>query len=645
MFVIGTAGHIDHGKTTLVKALTGMETDRLKEEKERGITTELGFAHLDLGDGLLASIVDAPGHERFVRHMIAGAGGLDLALLVVAADEGVMPQTREHLDILGLVGVRRGLVVLTKCDLVDDDGLELAEDDVLEGLRGTFLEGADVLRFSASRPQEHPAFREDLVARLRAFFPGPPHRPVDRPLRIAIDRVFVMKGFGTVVTGTCTAGRLSVGDAIEVLPGGPTSTVRGLQSHGRPVESIQAGDRAAVNLQGIERTQVERGQVLSTPGAMATSTLLDARLTLLSRVRRPLARRTYAVVHVGTTQVDGTVFLLDRDELNPGQSCPCQLRLTRPVSALAGDPFILRGFETLAGYGKTVGGGLILHPAPVPRKARDRTSLELLGQLEVGQEARQVLSAVELAGNAGLSQRGLLAVSLTGRCALNSALGGLIARKEILTFKRESVTRYLGTGVAEALGARCLKALSSSHQRWPDRDSFTVEEIGGTLPDHPDPAVLAAVLNHLVDNERLLQSDGRFSLPGHVSSLDSVSTALLDEVHALFEAAGLSTPTVDQAATELGMDSGETGRAVDALVRQGRMIRLGSSNLVFAREVMDATREKLVTRLSSVENMTTGEIKKLFGVSRKFAIPLAEYFDSQHVTLRLPDGTRKLRSP
>jgi len=643
MFVIGTAGHIDHGKTTLVKALTGMETDRLKEEKERGITTELGFAHLDLGDGLLASIVDAPGHERFVRHMIAGAGGLDLALLVVAADEGMMPQTREHLDILGLVGVRHGLVVLTKCDLVDADDLELAVDDVLDGLRGTFLEGAAVLRFSAARPTEHPAFREDLIQRLRSFFPGPPVRPVDRPLRIAIDRVFVMKGFGTVVTGTCTAGRLSVGDAVEVLPGGPKSTVRGLQNHGRAVEAIQAGERAAVNLQGIERVQVERGQVLTVPGAMSSSTMLDARLTLLPRVRRPLGRRTYAVVHVGTTQVDGTVLLLDRDELAPGQTCPCQLRMTRPISALAGDPFILRGFETLAGYGKTVGGGWILHPDPRARKSRDPLTLELLSDLDAGEKARQVLAAVELAGYSGISARGLLAVGMVGRHALNSALGGLIARKEVLTFKRESTTRYLGSKVAESLGGRCLSALESMHERWPDRDTFTVEEIAGTLPDHPDPVVVLSVLSHLGSQYRLLESSGRFSLPGHVSSLDTVSMDLQDEVYALFEAAGLATPSVAQAATQVGRNAHETGVAVDALVRQGRLVRLGSAQLVFASTVVESTREKLVFRLTSAGTLTTGEIKQLFGVSRKFAIPLAEHFDSQRVTLRLPDGTRKLR--
>ncbi|HEX8951082.1 MAG TPA: selenocysteine-specific translation elongation factor [Polyangia bacterium] len=356
--VIGTAGHIDHGKTTLVRALTGIDTDRLKEEKERGITIELGFAHLTLPTGETVGVVDVPGHERFVRTMVAGAVGIDLVVLVVAADEGVMPQTREHLDICGLLGITRGVVALTKADLVDAELRELAVADIGETLRGTFLEGAPIIAVSAKSGEGLDALKSAIAAGLREV----PGKDPEALARLPIDRVFSMKGFGTVVTGTLWAGRIKPGDdlvALPPLPGGAPGKVRGVQVHGVTVGEARAGNRTAINLT-TPKEQLARGQVLVRPGELEAGRLVDVRLRYLATSKRALKRRARLLVHAGTAQSLATLSLLDGNELEPGQSGLAQLALDEPMVLLPGDRFILRGFALQRHHGTTVGGGVVL---------------------------------------------------------------------------------------------------------------------------------------------------------------------------------------------------------------------------------------------------------------------------------------------
>ncbi|MGH7309130.1 MAG: selenocysteine-specific translation elongation factor, partial [Candidatus Rokuibacteriota bacterium] len=364
--VVGTAGHIDHGKTALVKALTGTDTDRLPEEKARGITIDLGFAFLDEPDGLTIEIVDVPGHERFVRNMLAGVGGIDVAMLVVAADEGVMPQTREHLAICSLLHIKAGLVVLTKADLAEPDWQELVRDDVATLARGTFLEGAPILAVSARTGEGLPALRTAL----RRIGAAVPARQADQLPRLPIDRVFTVKGFGTVVTGTLMAGRVTVDDRVEIYPKGLSAKVRGLQTHGRPVTEALAGQRTAVNFQGIERVAVERGDVVGLASTLVASTLVDGTLELLADAPRPLKARDRVRFHAGTSEIMARVLLVGRPELVPGERAFARFRLEAPLVAIPGDRFVVRSYSPIV----TIGGGTLLDVDP-PRFRRKAPAL------------------------------------------------------------------------------------------------------------------------------------------------------------------------------------------------------------------------------------------------------------------------------
>ncbi|HYQ80873.1 MAG TPA: selenocysteine-specific translation elongation factor, partial [Anaeromyxobacteraceae bacterium] len=456
--VVGTAGHIDHGKTALVKALTGIDTDRLAEEKRRGITIELGFAHLALPDGTVAGVVDVPGHERFVRAMAAGAGGIDLVVLVVAADEGVMPQTREHLDICRLLGVPRGLVAVTKSDLLPElgpDWLPLLTQEIQAAVRGTFLEGAPVVPCSARSGEGLPRLLEAIAALAREV----PERPADGPLFLPVDRAFTLKGFGTVVTGTLLSGAVAEGEAVALVPGPPGAAplrVRSVQVHGRPAPRALAGQRTAVNLPGVEAGAIARGQVLTHPGVVPATSMLDAEVTLLGAAPQPLKHRARLLLHVGTTQVPGTVALLQGELLAPGATGLAQIRLGEPVAALPGQRFILRGFRALEGRGKTIGGGRVLALAPRRRRRGRAADVDQLRVLAGGDDDARLQAVLQMAGPAGLA-----AEALPGRVALPpravaAALERLGARGRVLLFDRER-RAFVAGEVAEQLAGRLLQ--------------------------------------------------------------------------------------------------------------------------------------------------------------------------------------------
>src|SRR5512133_718077 len=453
--VVGTAGHIDHGKTSLVRALTGIDTDRLREEKRRGITIELGFAHLALPDGSVAGVVDVPGHERFVRAMAAGAGGIDLVVLVIAADEGVMPQTREHLDICRLLGVPRGLVAITKADLLPElgaDWLPLLEQDVREVTKGTFLEGAPLVPVSSTTGEGLDRLKAEL-ARLAAEVP---ERPADGPLFLPVDRAFSMKGFGTVITGTLLSGQVGEEDEAALIPGrvgAPGLRVRSVQVHGHATPRALAGQRTAVNLPGIEPAAIRRGQALVHAGVVPQSSLLDAEVTLLAAAPKPLKHRARLLLHVGTAQVSAAVALLDRGELRPGETAFAQLRLGEPVAALPGGRCLPRALPALGRAGAPVGGGRVPSVA-APRRRRGRP--ETVRQLEVlarGDADARVVAGLEMAGPAGLAGRTALAPK-----AVQVALERLGAKGGALLFDRDRRAYVAGAVVAD-LARRLLAAL------------------------------------------------------------------------------------------------------------------------------------------------------------------------------------------
>ncbi|MFW5735433.1 MAG: selenocysteine-specific translation elongation factor, partial [Oceanidesulfovibrio sp.] len=455
--VMGTAGHIDHGKTALVRALTGIDTDRLREEKKRGITIELGFAHLDLAPDLRVSVVDVPGHEKFVKNMVAGATGIDFVLLVVAADEGVMPQTREHLEICQLLGVGSGLVAITKADLVDAELLELAMEDVRGALAGTFLDEAVMIPVSSHTGEGLDALRAAVVELVQGYAP---ERRSDLA-RLPVDRVFTMKGHGTVVTGTLVSGELAIGDEVRLYPRDTRSKVRGLQSHGATVERAAAGRRTAVNLAGVEVEDIERGQVVAKPGTLFPTTAWDLEITCLSSSPRPLKHRTEAHFHHGSSERMARFYFFDREVLEPGDTALCQVRFSEPVSAVYADRFVVRSFAPL----RTVAGGRVVNPfgRRTRRRAEDMAAVRKLAEA-TGEEL--AVAQLERSGEGGLSFAELMAATNMESRNLDKSLQSLCGKRQALLFDKDE-RRYAAQTVAETLWARAAEFLAAFHEREP----------------------------------------------------------------------------------------------------------------------------------------------------------------------------------
>ncbi len=635
--VIGTAGHVDHGKTALVKALTGVDTDRLAEERRRGITIELGFAHLALPDGSVAGVVDVPGHERFVKSMAAGAGGIDLVVLVVAVDEGVMPQTREHLDICRLLGVRRGLVAATKSDLLPmlgADWLPLLLDEVKAATAGTFLEGAPVIPCSTVSGEGLGPLR-DALGRLAAEVAP---RPADGPLLLPIDRAFSLKGFGTVVTGTLLSGTLTEGEQVALQPTPPGREplrVRSLQVHGEPVKQALAGQRTAVNLPGLEAGEIARGQALTRAGVIPASSLLDVEVVLLPAAPRALRHRARLLLHVGTAQVQATVSLQDRAELAPGATALAQLRLAEPVAALPGQRFILRGFAKLDGRGATLAGGRVLSVA-APRRRRGRAeSLAQLERLAGPSVDARVATVLAMAGPAGLP-----APALTGRTALSSralddALLRLSARGEALLVDKEQ-RGWVSGQVADALSARLIAAVAAHHRQQPLAAGMGREALRGHLPPVADPRLFQRLLAHAVEDGTLAVDGDLVRHPRHRAAAGGSGGALKARVAAELKAGGLTPPLLGELPGRCHGVPSEVAAVCKLLVAEGTAVRV-SSDLHYDAAVLSELQDRLVAWLRDRARITTQEFKELVGATRKHVIPLAEHFDRERVTLRVGD--------
>lgn len=626
--IIGTSGHIDHGKTALVRALTGTDTDRWEEEKRRGITIDLGFASLEIEPGLALGFVDVPGHERFVKNMLAGVGGIDVVLLVVASDESVMPQTREHFEICRLLGIRRGVIALTKCDLVDSEILELVRLEVEEYVAGSFLEGAPAIAVSSVTGQGLPELRRALADAARAARP----RPSGGLLRLPIDRVFTIKGFGTVVTGTLTSGRLRVDDQVEILPAGQRARIRNVEVHDRTVPTACAGQRTAVNLGGASKADLARGMNLAEPQRFETASQFDARIELLPSAK-PLKHGARVHVHLATAETVGRVFLLDvearRNSLQPGAEAFAQLRLANPLLAVSGDRFILRQFSPLA----TIAGGQVLYPRS-PRYQRHEDRRPLLAALQEGrtQETLELLCAERRYGIAG---RELTA--LTGR---REAEWLPIARSsDALAVLRAEPLWVCSHARMRAAEARVLDRLKLFHGENPLLAGAPLEAIrSGEFGDAPD-----FFAQQLIQN---LQATGKLAIDGelvrtadHKIRLRDDERESRDRLVAAFEEAGLRVPALKEFLPTLPIDLPRARRILAALLREGELVRV-SPELVFHGRAIAALRDRLAAKRGAL--LTVQEFKALADVSRKYAIPLLEHFDRQKVTLRQGDARRIL---
>lgn len=625
--VIGTAGHIDHGKTSLVKALTGTDTDRLPEEKARGITIDLGFAFLEEPDGLVIEIVDVPGHERFVKNMLAGAGGIDLALLVVAADEGVMPQTREHLAICQLLRIKSGIVVLSKADLAEPDWIELVRDDVRRVVETTFLAGCPIVPVSVKTGAGLPELRATLAALGRAV----PAKDPDRTARLPIDRVFTVKGFGTVVTGTLVAGRFAVDEKVEVYPRGAQSKVRGLQVHGHPVEHASAGQRTAVNLQGVERAAIERGDVLAPAGTLVPTLLLDASLELLEDAPRPVKTRDRVRFHVGTQEVMARVLPVDRPEVAPGSSGHARFRLEAPVVALPGDRFVLRSYSPIV----TIGGGTILDIAPPRFKRKGPALAAHLTLLAAGEPALVLEEHLKQAGAAGARAGDLRARTPFGPDQLRHLLDGLQQSGRILAVDREW---YLHRDASDRLRSQTVAVLETFHRENPLRGGISREELRSRV-GHAQERVFAQLLTTL-ETEGLVKSErDQTRLASHAIRLSPDQERVVKGLEAEFRGAGAAPPSPEEALARLGVKGTEKHELFQILVADRRLLRVKES-LFFHAEALRAVQEQVVALLREKKEISPADFKDLFGISRKYAIPLMEYLDTQRVTVRV--GERRV---
>ncbi len=623
--IVGTSGHIDHGKTSLVRALTGTDTDRWEEEKRRGITIDLGFASLDLGDDLRVGFVDVPGHERFIKNMLAGVGGIDIVLLVVAADESVMPQTREHFEICRLLGIRHGLVALTKADAVDQEILELVRLEVEEFVADSFLDGAPLIPVSSVTG----AGTRDLCQALRKIADDVEERGHSEPLRLPVDRVFTMKGFGTVVTGTLASGQLRVEDAVEILPGRQQARVRNLEVHGESVETARAGQRTAINLGGIAKSDLGRGMCLAEPRLFAPTERLDAHIELLPSAK-PLKHAAPVHVHLGTAETVGKAYLLEssgrQSSLKPGESAFVQLRLDHALVAVSGDRFILRQFSPLT----TIAGGTVLHPHAGRHRKKDnwRPALEAFRE---GDPAT-ILEAL-CAGQAF----GIAGADLTATTGRREPEWHSIAQAcESVRVLRDNPLWVCAESRAKAAEDRLLKALARFHKANPLESGVPVEALrSGEFGDAPE--FFADHILRRLQAERKVELDGELvKSADHEIRLGSDEREAKEMLIAAFAQAGLQVPLLKDLLPTLPIDSGRARRILAALLREGVLVRI-NADLVFHSEAVDA----LLARLAPLRGqlVDVGEFKALANVSRKYAIPLLEHFDKQKVTLR--DGNKR----
>lgn len=625
--ILGTAGHIDHGKTSLVKALTGTDTDRLKEEKARGITIELGFAHLELPGGIAFGVVDVPGHEKFVRAMVAGVAGMDLVMLVIAADEGIMPQTREHLDILRLLGVRCGLVALTKSDLVEPDWLPLVQEEVREFVVGTFLENAPIIPVSSRTG----AGLDDLKAELSQLAEGASEKKREGYFRLPVDRVFTVAGFGTVVTGTLLAGEIRVGDELELLPGKIPGRVRGIQAHGTKAGIGQAGQRLAVNLQGVDLDQAHRGDVVVPTGVFRTSRRIDVRLDHLASAPRDLRHRAAVRFHSGTSEVTARIILLEHDVLPPGQSGYAQLRLDQPLLLVSGDPYLIRASSPSV----TIGGGIVLDPFPPARRRRSEDALKLLGSLDAAEHQKTCGLIVSQALLSGVTFDEIVLRSGIARKQAEAALQGLLTTGAIVQMTRDPRI-FLSTAAVTGLKELLQEALSGYLAAHPLKEGISKEELKTRMPKRSDQRFFAPLLAEL-EKEGALVAERELVRPGgaqkraaaHTTGLGAAITAALSE-------RGIEPPTVKELIETLRCTEQELRDHLAVLTREGGITRV-SGDIYYAREPLAAIEEKLVAHLRLHGEIMPARFRELTGLSRKFMIPLLEYFDGRKVTIRIGD--------
>lgn len=623
--IIGTAGHIDHGKTTLIKALTGRNTDRLKEEQERGISIELGFTYFDLPNGQRAGIIDVPGHEKFIRNMLAGVIGIDIVLLVVAADEGIMPQTAEHLAILDLVGVKSGFVVVTKSDLVDDEWLQLVQEEIKDEVKGTFLEGASIIPVSSTEKRGI----ETVIGEIERLSDSLEDKSLDDMPRLPIDRVFTISGFGTVVTGTLLAGSLKLGDEVQIYPGDTTARIRSIQVHDKDSPIAYGGQRVALNLAGIKKTQIDRGNVAAPVNSMRSTMMLDVKIKLLKSLDKGVDNRTRLKLYLGTDEILCRIILLDREVLEPGEEAYAQLRLEEETVAKRGDRFILRFYSPMF----TVGGGEVLEPNPSKRKRFDEDSLEELTIKDQGDLSDIIEHIVEEGSKSFLSLKEISKTASMLEATLEDETRKLENEGKIVSFRLSKDIYPIHNNILLGLEDKIKNELEIFHVRYPIRNGIAKEELRSRFLSKAKPRLAEEILDHIAVGGSIRQNRDIISLSGFEPKLNDKQESLKRWILESFEKAGFMPPKQeDLYKSSLGSNE-ETDELLMYLIGTGELTKISEeiyllpSSLVKARNALDDL-------MKEAGSISVGGYRDILGTNRKVAIGILEYFDQLKVTRR-----------
>lgn len=630
--ILGTAGHIDHGKTALIKALTGVDTDRLPEEKRRGMTIDLGFAALDLGAYRLG-IVDVPGHERFVRNMLSGATGIDVALLVVAADDSVKPQTREHFEILRLLRLPAGVIALTKCDLAEPEWLAMVEDEIRELVADSFLADAPLVRTSARNGEGIDALREALTEAAAGAAASPRQQRVAGPFRMPIDRTFAVAGHGTVVTGSIASGSVHLGDELAIEPGGVRVRVRGLQQHSHVADEVRRGQRAAINLSGVHHDEIHRGQELATPGYLTPSRRVTVRLQLLPSAPRPLKHRQRVRVHLGTDEVMSTVLLLDRDRLQPGDRALAQLLARRPVVATWEQGLVIRAESPVV----TIGGGAVLVAEAIRIRRRDTARLSRLEQLEADNPLARAGAACYLAGPRDVQPADL--ARLAGVVDGDRVLAALIERGDVQEIAVSPTRRlHVHRDTFDEVAAHVESTLEKMHRREPLRSLVDRAQLIERLARQWDANLLDAVLEQMQVTGRIRLAERGVALAGHGATLAPHERKLLDEICEIYRAAACQPPTVGEVRARVAKNRALVPQLVALAASEGELVSI-NTDYYLHRDVERQMRSTLAGQMADGEGLTVSQIREMLGTTRKYAVPLCEYLDRIGFTRR--DGDRR----
>ena len=621
--IVGTAGHIDHGKTTLIKALTGRNTDRWEEEQRRGITIDLGFTYFDLKNGDRVGIIDVPGHEKFINNMVAGVVGMDLVLLVVAADEGIMPQTREHMDILGLLGIKKSILVINKCDLVDEEWLELVEEEIQEELEGTFLEGAPVVKVSAATGQGldeltdtiQQLMSDEVVAKDTQTIP-----------RLPIDRAFTLSGFGTIITGTLISGTITREDVLEMYPIGKECKIRNIQVHGQNQDKCYAGQRVAINLSNVKKKEIRRGCVLAPKNSMKNTDLLDVKLKVLEDSMRILTNHERLHLYTGTSEILCRAVLLDKEQIGPGEEGLVQLRLEEEIAVKRGDRFVVRFYSPM----ETIGGGIVLEPNPVRKKRFDAQAIEELKKKESGSLGDVMELQIKEHGDTMITLAELAKVMAHSVDELKEYLDELEESGTIFVFPMKKDTYLWHRDSEFAVRQKIEETLQKYHCEHPYRYGMKKAEIHNTFLKKIKPNIFDAYIERMTGENVYGRREEYLSLPGYEVPKDAMYLQTEKLIEDTFEKAGYDFVRFSE--IDFGKIPRQTAEdVVLMMIDEGKVLRI-NEEMFTMKHLMDEAKEKIQNHLKEENLITIAQVRDMFSTSRKSAKPILEYMDSIKVT-------------